>query len=67
MFGRDAHQPQQPVFDLNTLDTHHEIRMKYDRHGNLVRITKVRRNEGCVPVLAILILLALLVSYVVFT
>lgn len=60
MNNRDLHQQQHPVFDLNTLDDQHEIRMDYDQDGNLVRIRKVRRTDGCALVFAALFLLGIL-------
>jgi len=44
MENRNYHQPP-TILDLNNLDEDHEIRMKYDRNGNLISIKKVRRFE----------------------
>jgi len=60
MEPRSYHQP--PMFDLNNLDDDQEIVMEYDSNGNLTRIRKVRRFEGCgiwVSVISLGILAAL--------
>jgi len=49
------HYQQPPIFDLNNLDDNHEIRMDYDANGNLTRVRKVRRFEGCLVWMIILI------------
>lgn len=42
-----GHHEFPPMFDLNNLDEDHEIQIERDAHGNIVRIRKVKRWEGC--------------------
>lgn len=50
---------QLPIFDLNTLDEEHEIRIKYDKRGNPTHIRKERHYQGCIHWLALMAALSL--------
>lgn len=55
----NPHYSQPPVVNLDNLDEHYEIVIDYDANGNMTRIRKVRRYEGCglwVSLLSILVL-----------
>lgn len=55
----DRRNNQPPMLDLNNLDKDHEIRFYYDRNGNLTRIRKVQRLDGCAATFAIFALIGL--------
>ncbi len=52
---KSRHNNPPPIFDLTGLDDDHEILMDYDSNGNLTRVRKVRRYEGCLLWFIILI------------
>jgi hypothetical protein len=56
--AQHPYQNQPPNLDLNNLDEDFELRFDYDNNGNLTRIRKVRRNEGCLSAVSILLVLA---------
>lgn len=58
---------QQPNIDFSNFDEHFEIRMDYDRNGNLTRIRKVHRNAGCAIWVAIFMIAGVLtIAYYLF-
>lgn len=55
--------PLPPLIDPSKLGTDDEIQLEYDSNGNLTRIRKVSRYEGCFVWVVILIGCALVGAY----